>query len=141
MKDFDYHPPDVPLSILYEDRQILVLDKPTGLLSVPGKLEGRADCLESRLRKLHPHDNPEIVAIEAFLASDSTGDLHLGHKPAGAPWLTRRSRGKQRKRPRSCADEIWRHRPQLLRGRARRSSRDSLRCEQLGELPRLSWTS
>ncbi len=54
MKDFDYHPPDVPLNILYEDRQILVMDKPAGLLSVPGKLEGRADCLESRLRKQHP---------------------------------------------------------------------------------------
>ena len=54
MKDFDYHPPDVPLNILYEDRQILVMDKPAGLLSVPGKLEGRADCLESRLRKVHP---------------------------------------------------------------------------------------
>ncbi|WP_436645244.1 RluA family pseudouridine synthase [Pseudogemmobacter hezensis] len=48
--DFIYDPPDVPLSILYEDRQILVVDKPAGLLSVPGKLEGRADCLVSRLQ-------------------------------------------------------------------------------------------
>ncbi|NPD17730.1 RluA family pseudouridine synthase [Xinfangfangia sp. D13-10-4-6] len=50
MPDFIYDPPDVPLSILYEDRQILVVDKPAGLLSVPGKLEGRADCLVSRLQ-------------------------------------------------------------------------------------------
>ncbi|MDQ2066274.1 RluA family pseudouridine synthase [Xinfangfangia sp. CPCC 101601] len=48
--DFVYTPPDVPLSILYEDRHILVLDKPSGLLSVPGKLEGRQDCLVSRLQ-------------------------------------------------------------------------------------------
>lgn len=48
--DFSYDPPDVPLSILYEDPQILVLDKPEGLLSVPGKLEGRADCLITRLQ-------------------------------------------------------------------------------------------
>lgn len=54
MKDFDYNPPDVPLSILYEDRAILVVDKPSGLLSVPGKLEGRADCLETRLRRAYP---------------------------------------------------------------------------------------
>jgi len=47
--DFDYHPPDVPLSILHEDGQILVVDKPAGLLSVPGKLAGREDCLLSRL--------------------------------------------------------------------------------------------
>ena len=55
MKDFDYHPPDVPLSVLYEDRHILVVDKPAGLLSVPGKLEGRADCLETRLRRTYPN--------------------------------------------------------------------------------------
>jgi len=48
--DFVYDPPDVPLSILHEDRHILVLDKPAGLLSVPGKLEGRQDCLISRLQ-------------------------------------------------------------------------------------------
>jgi tRNA pseudouridine32 synthase/23S rRNA pseudouridine746 synthase len=54
MKDFDYNPPDVPLSILYEDRSLLVVDKPPGLLSVPGKLEGRADCLETRLRRAYP---------------------------------------------------------------------------------------
>ena len=48
--DFVYAPPDVPLTILHEDRHILVLDKPAGLLSVPGKLEGRQDCLLSRLQ-------------------------------------------------------------------------------------------
>lgn len=54
MKDFDYNPPDVPLSILYQDRAVIVADKPSGLLSVPGKLEGRADCLETRLRLAYP---------------------------------------------------------------------------------------
>jgi len=48
--DFAYDPPDVPLSILHEDQHILVVDKPAGLLSVPGKLEGRADCMISRLQ-------------------------------------------------------------------------------------------
>lgn len=51
--DFDYAPPDVPLVLLHEDRDILVADKPSGLLSVPGKLEGRADCLISRLQKAY----------------------------------------------------------------------------------------
>lgn len=54
MKDFDYNPPDVPLAILYQDRSIIVADKPSGLLSVPGKLEGRSDCLETRLRLAFP---------------------------------------------------------------------------------------
>ena len=50
MMEFSYNPPDVPLCILHRDVHILVVDKPAGLLSVPGKLEGRRDCLEVRLR-------------------------------------------------------------------------------------------
>jgi tRNA pseudouridine32 synthase/23S rRNA pseudouridine746 synthase len=48
--EFDYRPPDVPLRVIYQDDLVIVADKPAGLLSVPGKLEGRKDCLESRLR-------------------------------------------------------------------------------------------
>ncbi len=50
--DFVYAPPDEPIAILHEDRHILVVDKPAGLLSVPGKLAGREDCLLSRLAAL-----------------------------------------------------------------------------------------
>ncbi len=50
MFEFDYRPPDVPLNVIYQDDLVIVADKPAGLLSVPGKLEGRKDCLESRLR-------------------------------------------------------------------------------------------
>lgn len=48
--DFSYDPPADPLVILHEDAHILVIDKPAGLLSVPGKLEGRSDCLITRLQ-------------------------------------------------------------------------------------------
>jgi tRNA pseudouridine32 synthase / 23S rRNA pseudouridine746 synthase len=48
--DFAYDPPDTPLQFLYEDAQLLVMDKPAGLLSVPGKLENRQDCLITRLQ-------------------------------------------------------------------------------------------
>lgn len=48
--DFDYFPPDTPLQFLHEDAAILVMDKPAGLLTVPGKLEGRKDCLITRLQ-------------------------------------------------------------------------------------------
>ena len=51
--DFIYLPPDVPLSILHQDKHIIVVDKPSGLLSVPGKLEGRNDCMHSRLMAQH----------------------------------------------------------------------------------------
>ena len=48
--DFDYFPPDTPLHFLHEDAQILVMDKPAGLLTVPGKLANREDCLITRLQ-------------------------------------------------------------------------------------------
>ena len=50
MIEFDYRPPDVPLTIVYQDDLMIVANKPAGLLSVPGKLEGRRDSLETRLR-------------------------------------------------------------------------------------------
>jgi tRNA pseudouridine32 synthase / 23S rRNA pseudouridine746 synthase len=48
--DFDYFPPDTPLQFLHEDTAMLVMDKPAGLLTVPGKLEGRQDSLLTRLQ-------------------------------------------------------------------------------------------
>lgn len=48
--DFTYDPPDTPLQILHEDAAIIVVDKPAGLLTVPGKLENRQDCLVTRLQ-------------------------------------------------------------------------------------------
>jgi tRNA pseudouridine32 synthase / 23S rRNA pseudouridine746 synthase len=54
MIEFSYDPPMDPLVILFQDDQIIVVDKPAGLLSVPGKLEGRQDCLQSRLVAEYP---------------------------------------------------------------------------------------
>jgi tRNA pseudouridine32 synthase/23S rRNA pseudouridine746 synthase len=54
MLEFTYRPPQVPLRILHADARLLVLDKPAGLLSVPGKEPGREDCLLARLRAVHP---------------------------------------------------------------------------------------
>ena len=50
LPDFVYDPPDVPLSVIHEDAALVVVDKPAGLLSVPGKLAGREDCMVSRLQ-------------------------------------------------------------------------------------------
>jgi tRNA pseudouridine32 synthase/23S rRNA pseudouridine746 synthase len=43
-----YNPPQDVLKILHQDDDILVLSKPSGLLSVPGKSEEHRDCLQSR---------------------------------------------------------------------------------------------
>jgi tRNA pseudouridine32 synthase/23S rRNA pseudouridine746 synthase len=51
----DYHPPLEPyLSVVYLDDDILVVDKPSGLLSVAGKDPSLADCLAARANELYP---------------------------------------------------------------------------------------
>lgn len=44
-----YSPPTEPwLDVLHQDEDLLVLNKPSGLLSVPGKHPDHKDCLQSR---------------------------------------------------------------------------------------------
>ncbi len=50
----DYAPPTDPLVILHHDHQLLLVDKPAGLLSVPGKGEHLADCLLTRVQAVFP---------------------------------------------------------------------------------------
>jgi tRNA pseudouridine32 synthase/23S rRNA pseudouridine746 synthase len=50
----DYAPPDAPLDILHDDHEILVVCKPAGLLSVPGKGAHLADCLLTRVQEAFP---------------------------------------------------------------------------------------
>jgi len=50
----EYNPPDSPLEVLHADHEILIVDKPAGLLSVPGKGPELADCLISRVQAAYP---------------------------------------------------------------------------------------
>ncbi|KQI73456.1 pseudouridine synthase [Loktanella sp. 5RATIMAR09] len=50
----DYDPPQDPLTILHDDHQVLLVDKPSGLLSVPGKGPHLADCLMARVQAAFP---------------------------------------------------------------------------------------
>ena len=50
----DYNPPRDPLNILHEDRELIIVDKPAGLLSVPGRGEHLRDCLLSRVQEAFP---------------------------------------------------------------------------------------
>jgi tRNA pseudouridine32 synthase/23S rRNA pseudouridine746 synthase len=52
--DIAYSPPTDPLTILHEDHEIVVLDKPAGLLSVPGRGPDLADCLITRVKAVFP---------------------------------------------------------------------------------------
>lgn len=42
------------LTLVFEDDALLVLDKPAGLLSVPGRGEDKQDCLSSRVQHRYP---------------------------------------------------------------------------------------
>ena len=47
----DYQPPpDHGITLLFEDEHLLVVNKPAGLLSVPGNSPQKKDCMESRLQ-------------------------------------------------------------------------------------------
>lgn len=49
-----YSPPTDEIAVLHEDSDLLIVDKPAGLLSVPGKGGDLADCLLTRLERAFP---------------------------------------------------------------------------------------
>ncbi|MBV2360172.1 RluA family pseudouridine synthase [Thalassococcus sp. CAU 1522] len=49
-----YSPPQGDIAVLHEDHEILIVDKPAGLLSVPGKGAHLSDCLIARLEAAFP---------------------------------------------------------------------------------------
>lgn len=55
MEILNYDPPLKPyLNIIFQDDDIVVFNKPSGLLSVPGKGKDRADCLQTRAQRVFP---------------------------------------------------------------------------------------
>lgn len=46
----EYNPPNDPLDVIHLDHHLLVVNKPAGLLSVPGKGPELADCLIARIQ-------------------------------------------------------------------------------------------
>jgi len=83
-RGFVYDPPLQPrLSLLHFDDDILVLVKPSGLLSVPGKAAEHADCLERRARQLFPqattvHRLDNATSGVMVMALNRTAHRHLG---------------------------------------------------------------
>ena len=50
----EYSPPNDPLDIVHDDHEIVIVNKPSGLLSVPGRGEHLADCLVTRVQAVFP---------------------------------------------------------------------------------------
>ena len=53
--NFVYMPPQGPLNIVYEDDDLVVIDKPAGLLSVPGRLPEHHDSAYFRVIAQYPN--------------------------------------------------------------------------------------
>lgn len=70
-------PPDAGLDLLYEDGALVVVNKPAGLLSVPGRGEDKADCLVSRVQAVFAD-----AMIAHRLDMDTSGLLVLARGPA-----------------------------------------------------------
>lgn len=68
MTEHVYTPPSEPPRILHADHEILVVDKQSGLLSVPGKGDHKADCLIERLKGAFPQ-----VLLVHRLDGDTSG--------------------------------------------------------------------
>ena len=49
-----YNPPMDPLDVIHLDHELLLVNKPSGLLSVPGRGPLLADCLISRIQADYP---------------------------------------------------------------------------------------
>lgn len=64
------------IPILWEDDDLLFIDKPAGLLSVPGKTE--PDCVEARLRRAHP----EALTVHRLDMATSGVMVFARHKAA-----------------------------------------------------------
>jgi len=62
------------LPILYQDKWLIAVEKPAGLLSVPGRYHDRQDSVQSRLRSLFP--NETLTAIHR-LDQETSGILLL----------------------------------------------------------------
>lgn len=59
--------------VVYEDEQLLVVNKPSGLLTVPGRSASLQDCVVSRLRERYPHATGPLVVHR--LDMDTSGLL------------------------------------------------------------------
>jgi tRNA pseudouridine32 synthase/23S rRNA pseudouridine746 synthase len=77
MTEFVYSPPNTPLVLIHEDHELLVVNKPAGLLSVPGKGDHLRDCLITRLQAAFP----EALLVHR-LDMDTSGVIIFARTPA-----------------------------------------------------------
>ena len=88
-----YAPPPDPPKVIHADREILVVAKPSGLLSVPGRGPDKADCLIERLRGAFP-----TVLLVHRLDLDTSGVMIFGLTPHAQRFLSKQFEERQVKK-------------------------------------------
>ncbi len=88
---FEYSPPLEPwLDILFKDKDIMVVNKPTGLLSVPGRGPENEDSVLHRVKQQHPK-----AAAAHRLDMATTGVLVIPLNPNSHRELSRQFRERE----------------------------------------------
>jgi len=77
---FQYAPPKGPVPILFEDEAFVVVDKPAGLLSVPGISEEKKDCVRSRIQAQFPDATGPMTCHRLDLSTSGIMILALDPK-------------------------------------------------------------
>ncbi|MFT4014512.1 MAG: RluA family pseudouridine synthase [Paracoccus sp. (in: a-proteobacteria)] len=97
---FAYRPTDEQPRVIHADHEVLVVDKPAGLLSVPGRGEDRADCLIERLRGAFP-----TVLLVHRLDLDTSGVMVFGLTPHAQRHLSKQF--EERRTKKTYIARLW----------------------------------
>jgi len=98
-----YNPPREPwLHILYQDAHIMVVNKPSGLLSVPGRLEEHKDSVMTRIQR----DFPQAESVHR-LDMATSGVMVVALTKAAERELKRQFR--EREPAKTYVASIWGH--------------------------------
>ncbi|MBL4810027.1 MAG: RluA family pseudouridine synthase [Phycisphaerales bacterium] len=77
---FQYAPPQGPVPILFEDESFVVVNKPAGLLSVPGIAPEKQDCTRSRIQSQYPNATGPLTVHRLDLSTSGIMILALNPK-------------------------------------------------------------
>jgi tRNA pseudouridine32 synthase/23S rRNA pseudouridine746 synthase len=77
---FPYQPPIDPIRVIHEDEQFVVVDKPAGLLTVPGIAPEKKDCLRSRIQDMYPDASGPMTCHRLDLSTSGIVILALDAK-------------------------------------------------------------
>lgn len=58
---------EAPLNVIFEDEWLIVVNKPAGMLSIPGKLS--SDSLQERVQRLRPSEEPPMIVHRLDMAT------------------------------------------------------------------------